>query len=320
MARVRIPSQIRRSLLDANRGVCCVCKKRGAGVNIHHIDEDPSNNDPANLAVVCVRDHDRHHRPNAYVDTHPELTVDRLRHFKNQWERTVASVDAGDGLVVALAHWHGQADGMFAVRVDFQLGRELVLERLWHVTEAAEDTLLSWVIEEVAWLDGPNDPEHLGVRLAVIDEPQPVDYCSHCAHGGSYGRTLDPAYYAMITNPTWREEALASVYVNPGFPSLAVVIFAAPGAMEDDVHHWSLHRCGKFLHVQDKGDERFPIKRRASVRTQVTELVLDLLFNQWQISPDRVIVGTGDPDKPDIVDDLVLPVFWEGRRRTRLRR
>lgn len=37
---------------------CCVCRDRGRPVQIHHVDEDPSNNDPANLAVMCLLCHD----------------------------------------------------------------------------------------------------------------------------------------------------------------------------------------------------------------------------------------------------------------------
>ncbi len=37
---------------------CCVCNERGKAVQVHHIDEDPSNNDFENLAVVCLQCHD----------------------------------------------------------------------------------------------------------------------------------------------------------------------------------------------------------------------------------------------------------------------
>lgn len=38
---------------------CCVCNERGKAVQIHHINEDPSDNNLANLAVLCLEDHNR---------------------------------------------------------------------------------------------------------------------------------------------------------------------------------------------------------------------------------------------------------------------
>jgi len=52
--------------MDRNAGVCCVCKQRWIGVQLHHIDGDHSNTIDENLAVLCVKDHDAHHRPKCY--------------------------------------------------------------------------------------------------------------------------------------------------------------------------------------------------------------------------------------------------------------
>src|SRR5450759_1785546 len=37
--------------------ICCVCNIPGKAVQIHHIDDNPANNDPANLAVLCLECH-----------------------------------------------------------------------------------------------------------------------------------------------------------------------------------------------------------------------------------------------------------------------
>ena len=36
---------------------CCVCEVRGKPIQIHHLDEDPSNHLPENLAVLCLECH-----------------------------------------------------------------------------------------------------------------------------------------------------------------------------------------------------------------------------------------------------------------------
>lgn len=41
----------------ASNNTCCVCQERGKAVQIHHIDENPSNNVFGNLAVLCLACH-----------------------------------------------------------------------------------------------------------------------------------------------------------------------------------------------------------------------------------------------------------------------
>jgi hypothetical protein len=53
-----IPKDIASDVLVAHDRTCCVCQERGKRVQIHHIDEDPSNSDPHNLAVLCFDCHD----------------------------------------------------------------------------------------------------------------------------------------------------------------------------------------------------------------------------------------------------------------------
>lgn len=47
------------SLMFANDHTCCICREKGKHVQIHHIDGDDSNNDPANLAILCIECHSR---------------------------------------------------------------------------------------------------------------------------------------------------------------------------------------------------------------------------------------------------------------------
>ena len=58
MSRPKVPDAIAVAVLAANKHTCCICEER-KHVQLHHIDGDESNNDPANLAVVCLDDHSR---------------------------------------------------------------------------------------------------------------------------------------------------------------------------------------------------------------------------------------------------------------------
>lgn len=55
--RTAIPD-LRAEVLFMSDRICCVCRERGKPVQIHHIDENPSNNAIENLAVLCHACHD----------------------------------------------------------------------------------------------------------------------------------------------------------------------------------------------------------------------------------------------------------------------
>ncbi|WP_294121799.1 HNH endonuclease signature motif containing protein [Sphingomonas sp.] len=69
----------------ANRHACCVCQK--TRVQIHHIDGDPSNNDPKNLAAVCLEHHDM---ATATSGLTKKLKPDDVRAYKEKWEAACA--------------------------------------------------------------------------------------------------------------------------------------------------------------------------------------------------------------------------------------
>jgi hypothetical protein len=56
--RVPIPEDISAEVLFQHDHTCCVCNQPGKAVQIHHVDDDHTNNDPKNLAVLCLADHD----------------------------------------------------------------------------------------------------------------------------------------------------------------------------------------------------------------------------------------------------------------------
>jgi hypothetical protein len=58
MARVPIPADMAAKVLLAHDRTCCVCHERGKRVQIHHIDDNNSNNQEANLAALCFDCHD----------------------------------------------------------------------------------------------------------------------------------------------------------------------------------------------------------------------------------------------------------------------
>ncbi|MEQ8314750.1 MAG: HNH endonuclease signature motif containing protein [Gammaproteobacteria bacterium] len=86
MNRVPIPQKIVSELLVANRHACCVCQTKG--VQIHHIDENASNNDFSNLAALCL---DCHDRATMTAGLTKKLRAPEVSKFKEQWESKCAA-------------------------------------------------------------------------------------------------------------------------------------------------------------------------------------------------------------------------------------
>jgi hypothetical protein len=84
--RVEIPEDIAADILVASNRTCCVCTEAKKPVQIHDIDEDPSNNDPANLAVLCLECHNETQIKGGFGR---KLEALQIRRFKADWERRI---------------------------------------------------------------------------------------------------------------------------------------------------------------------------------------------------------------------------------------
>lgn len=80
-----IPAETLKRLLEDSWQVCCVCNKRELGIVIHHIKEwsQGGTHDEANLAVLCLIDHDRAHLAGGHAKT--ALSAADIRQAKKRW-------------------------------------------------------------------------------------------------------------------------------------------------------------------------------------------------------------------------------------------
>ncbi|MFC2113308.1 HNH endonuclease signature motif containing protein [Bacteroidota bacterium] len=88
MAKLRptIPPKIETELLFINDRTCCICREDSKGIQIHHIDSNPSNNSIKNLAVVCTHHHDQIHKTGGVTK---RISPRLLKKYKHEWELTV---------------------------------------------------------------------------------------------------------------------------------------------------------------------------------------------------------------------------------------
>jgi hypothetical protein len=81
-----------RVLFLADR-TCCVCRGEGKPVQIHHIDENPANNEFRNLAVLCF---DCHRETQIWGGFDRKLDADQVMLYRDDWNRIVARTRATD--------------------------------------------------------------------------------------------------------------------------------------------------------------------------------------------------------------------------------
>ena len=89
-ARRPLDKKVAAELLFKNNHCCCVCRRgveNGARIQLHHINGDPSDNRPENIAVLCSTCHDRTSDKPFMAKG---LLPDEIRMYKKDWEETVA--------------------------------------------------------------------------------------------------------------------------------------------------------------------------------------------------------------------------------------
>jgi len=260
MPRQNPTSKQKRRLLKANSFRCCVCKRWSVGFNFHHIDGASSNTVDENLAVLCVEDHDRHHRPDEYElrPNHLGLDAKEILRLKNSWETFVVEANQPNPKVIATVSAYGTKELIHSLQLVMQWPDERIeYKRSFHLLDGDLDRLTDEVFLELAAIGKK-------VKLALINEPLPVEHCPSCQTG--FSRTLKPAVVMRLTDPAWATESACCIYINPDQPSLAIVF----SLREQLVLRGSLHLCqNRFLHYSSEGiEDSIPIRRTPSIRAQ----------------------------------------------------
>jgi hypothetical protein len=80
--RTPIPNDVAAEVLYRSDRTCCVCREPRKPVQIHHLDEDPSHNDPDNLAVLCLECHDDTQLRGGFGR---KLNADLVRLYRDEW-------------------------------------------------------------------------------------------------------------------------------------------------------------------------------------------------------------------------------------------
>ncbi len=87
-SRTEVPRLIAAELLFRSDHTCCVCRRPGVAVQLHHLDEHPTNHDPSNLAVLCLEDHNRTHLKGGFGR---HLSREEIQVFRDDWEARISA-------------------------------------------------------------------------------------------------------------------------------------------------------------------------------------------------------------------------------------
>lgn len=86
--RVPIPDDVAAEILFSSDRTCCVCNTRGKHVQIHHLDENPSNNNIDNLSVLCF---DCHDQTMIKGGLGRKLEANQITKYRSDWHNRVKS-------------------------------------------------------------------------------------------------------------------------------------------------------------------------------------------------------------------------------------
>ncbi len=85
--RATIPGPLAAKALFFSDRTCCVCRVKGKSVQVHHIDEDPSNNRIENLGVLCLECHTETQVSGGF---RRKLDAEQVILYRNDWFVLVA--------------------------------------------------------------------------------------------------------------------------------------------------------------------------------------------------------------------------------------
>jgi len=80
--RTSIPSNLVEDVMYSSDHTCCVCRERGKTVQIHHVDENPSNIVFGNLSVLCTDCHAKTQIKSAFGD---KISADTVIAKRDEW-------------------------------------------------------------------------------------------------------------------------------------------------------------------------------------------------------------------------------------------
>lgn len=88
-SRIPVPTDVRAEISYMADNVCCYCTVPGRALQLHHIDENPANNDIDNLVLLCLECHNKTQIKGGFGK---KASPEEIKKYRNMWYKEMQSV------------------------------------------------------------------------------------------------------------------------------------------------------------------------------------------------------------------------------------
>jgi hypothetical protein len=213
--RTPIPQDVADQVLFNHDHTCCVCNEPGKPVQIHHIDDDPSNNAIENLAVVCLDDHDRTQVKGGFGR---KLTVGEVVRYRDNWVERVANrreeadkiaIERKSGEPVTTAPASMSAEAESALDTEWKRPAEEMLEA--YVSHLPELRRAAYERARPEWDSGVNSRMKIATRNVIDIYERVLVHLASWYRPKHFGGKAADRYFSEFTaeRSLWHLDALS---------------------------------------------------------------------------------------------------------------
>lgn len=228
--RIPIPDDVAAEVMFLHMRTCCVCNLPERAVQIHHIDDNPSNNAVDNLAVLCLQDHEYTQVRGGFGR---KLRAPDVIKHRDEWVRRVsARRDAADKAFVAQSSPNADA---VSVDVDSDIEWQVPsLHALEALIESLPDSLRYIYLKAQPMWDTGVRPEMLGGTRIVIDVIEQMFLrLAHWFPPQHFGGKSAPDFFAGLLADRHIWNAALSEPLGWGTAGREAQIISYAGTMQD---------------------------------------------------------------------------------------
>ncbi|MGI4022728.1 MAG: HNH endonuclease signature motif containing protein [Janthinobacterium lividum] len=113
--RLPIPDNVAAEILFVSDRTCCVCNIRGKQVQIHHIDENPANNNTDNLSILCFECHNDTMIKGGFGR---KLEAKQIVKYRDEWHERVKERKAKADEIASIQTVAGVAEIIIATEIN----------------------------------------------------------------------------------------------------------------------------------------------------------------------------------------------------------
>lgn len=224
--RTPIPTAVAAKVLFNSDRTCCVCRIPDRKIQIHHIDDDPSNNAPSNLAVLCLECHGETQITGGFGR---RLDAEQVTLYRDDWHSIVArrriqfyrdardQIPEGEGrmtfLTSVIEQLRESGDYVLLAAIYDDLGNDELRDK--YIDKALEDDSSEWLIISLRSMQGRQDliPKDLADRR-LEQQAEHKDWAQRARTLVKLGRPADATkdYIRYVLDSLEKDKIFTAAY------------------------------------------------------------------------------------------------------------